>query len=171
MIPLELSHTQNSFEIVGFFRASVQSVLTRLTLIKFMDTETGRMQSHEKYRGKALSDDLYLSCSDRCFRRMKSLGGDLVPSCGILERQSPENSLFKKKKKFFFNWRRIALKCCIGFCCITTWISHNYTFIFPFLKTFLWSLESEALFTGSGWIHRHCWWVSAPWSLGTAVLL
>ena len=103
MIPLELSHTQNSFEIVGFFRASVQSVLTRLTLIKFMDTETGRMQSHEKYRGKALSDDLYLSCSDRCFRRMKSLGGggpcsQLWKPGETVTRKLP----FLKKKKSFF---------------------------------------------------------------------
>ena len=52
MIPLELSHTQNSFEIVVFFRISVQKVLTRLTLIKFMDTETRRMQSHETTEAK-----------------------------------------------------------------------------------------------------------------------
>lgn len=25
----------------------------------------------------------------------------------------------------FFNWRRVALRCCAGFCCITVWISYH----------------------------------------------
>ena len=29
----------------------------------------------------------------------------------------------------FFNWRKIALQCCDGFCCKTTQISHHYTCI------------------------------------------
>ena len=32
--------------------------------------------------------------------------------------------------KIYFNWRVIALKCCAGFCCTTTyglWIGHKYT--------------------------------------------
>ena len=29
----------------------------------------------------------------------------------------------------FFNWRKISLQCWVGFCCTTTWISHNYTYI------------------------------------------
>ena len=33
--------------------------------------------------------------------------------------------------KFTFNWRMIALQCCIGFCLTTTWISCKYTYV-PF---------------------------------------
>ena len=29
----------------------------------------------------------------------------------------------------FFNWRKIALQCCVGFCRTTAQISHNYTHI------------------------------------------
>ena len=36
--------------------------------------------------------------------------------------------------KFFFNWRKIALQCCVGFCRLTTWISHNYTYVLSFLS-------------------------------------
>ena len=31
--------------------------------------------------------------------------------------------------KFIFNWRTIALQCCVGFCHTTMWISHKYTTI------------------------------------------
>ena len=32
-------------------------------------------------------------------------------------------------KPFFFIWRIIALQWCVGFCHITTWISHNHLYI------------------------------------------
>ena len=35
---------------------------------------------------------------------------------------------------FIFNWRIIALQCCVGFCHTSTWISHRYTYIPSLLK-------------------------------------
>ena len=34
----------------------------------------------------------------------------------------------------FFNWRKIALQCCVGFCHTTRQFSHNYTFITSLLS-------------------------------------
>ena len=36
--------------------------------------------------------------------------------------------MFIKSISFFFNWRIIALQCCVGFSRIATWISHNYMY-------------------------------------------
>ena len=33
-----------------------------------------------------------------------------------------------------FNWKIIALQCCVGFCHTATWISHNYTYVPFFLN-------------------------------------
>ena len=48
--------------------------------------------------------------------------------------------LFSLKKKFFLNWRKSALQCCVGFCHTAVKISHNYTSI-----TFLLSCVSLSL--------------------------
>ena len=39
------------------------------------------------------------------------------------------NTLLLSLFYFFFNWRIIALHCCVGFCHITTLINHKYTYI------------------------------------------
>ena len=41
------------------------------------------------------------------------------------------------KKLFTFNWRIIALQYCVGFCHISAWISHRYTYVPSLLKTSL----------------------------------
>ena len=33
-----------------------------------------------------------------------------------------------------FNWRIIALPCCVGFCPVSTWISHRYTYVHSLLN-------------------------------------
>ena len=43
----------------------------------------------------------------------------------------------------FFNWGKIALQCCVGFCHTTMQISHNYTYI-----TFLLSVPLLQSFNG-----------------------
>ena len=35
---------------------------------------------------------------------------------------------------YFFNWRKVALQCCVGFCHTTMQISHNYTYIHSLLS-------------------------------------
>ena len=37
-------------------------------------------------------------------------------------------------KNFIFNWRVIALQCCVGVCHTSTWISHRYTYVPSFLN-------------------------------------
>ena len=42
---------------------------------------------------------------------------------------------------FNFDWRTIALQCCVDFCHTTTWISHKYTYV-PSLLTLILAMIS-----------------------------
>ena len=37
---------------------------------------------------------------------------------------------------FIFNWRVIALQCCIHFCSVTMWISYKYTHTYVYVYTY-----------------------------------
>ena len=37
-------------------------------------------------------------------------------------------------KNFIFNWRVIALQCCVGFCHTSTWIRHRHTYVLSLLN-------------------------------------
>ena len=54
----------------------------------------------------------------------------------------------------FFNWRIIALQCCVGLCHTTMWISHKYTHIAP--PSWAWLSPSHPTPLGC---HRSPGWV------------
>ena len=53
--------------------------------------------------------------------------GTRAPCCGSMES-------FFFSFNLFFNWGKIALQCCVGFCHTTADISHNYTYILSLLS-------------------------------------
>jgi len=70
-----------------------------------------------------LSLSLYINHPQPCF---KSQGGLIM--------RLFSSSLFSLLSLLYFlnlfNWRIIALRCCIDFCCTTIGISYKYTFLF-----------------------------------------
>ena len=62
--------------------------------------------------------------------------------------------LVTKTHTHIFNWRIIALQYVVGFCHISTWISHRYTYI-PSLLNLSPSSHLSRLAQGSGWSSLH----------------
>ena len=53
----------------------------------------------------------------------------LLPSIIYFPYHSQNNSFYLCCYYLFFNWRQIALQCCVGFCRATVRFSHNYTYV------------------------------------------
>ena len=54
-----------------------------------------------------------------------------------------------------FNWRIMALQCCVGFCRTTRWTSHQYTCV-PLLPS-LPPTPTPSLASRLAYIHHHVW--------------
>ena len=56
---------------------------------------------------------------------------------------------FKLKAYLFFNWRKMALTCCDGFCHTTMQISHNYRYIASLRSPYSTPLDHQSARLGS----------------------
>ena len=65
--------------------------------------------------------------------------------------------VFFKKILFIFNWRIIALRCCVGFCHTSTWISHGSISV-----AFLLSLPPTPTPSHPSWLSQSTKWNSLP---------
>ena len=63
---------------------------------------------------------------------MGLLTGEILPGSGW--KMGFISSLPFLKLNLLFNWRKIALQCCTGFCHTTTRINHSYTYITSLLS-------------------------------------
>ena len=65
---------------------------------------------------------------------------------------------------FLFNWRVIALQCCVGFCHTSAWTSHMYTYFPSLLNIPLTSHPIPALrLLQSTWLSSLCYTANSHW--------
>ena len=59
----------------------------------------------------------------------------MAPGWGLVTRKrKPWLEALHFLKKVIFNWRIVALQYCVGFCHLSTWISHRYTYVSSLLN-------------------------------------
>ena len=67
-------------------------------------------------------------------RDLPSGAGTFAPSSSYFPFVCLLEPLFSFKNLFLFNWRIIALQCCVGFCHTSTWLCHRYTYVLSLLN-------------------------------------
>ena len=60
-------------------------------------------------------------------------------------------------KKIIFNWRIIALQCCVGFCYTWMWINHRYAYVPSFWTCPPTPSHSFMLSQSTEWKRPWCW--------------